>query len=338
MNNLTFPENRDLDFIAMGRLAIDLNSNQTGHLEDTVSFSKYLGGSPANITVALARLGVRAGFMGRVADDQFGRFITQYLKKNGINMDGIVVDRSGAKTGLTFTEIISPYESSILMYRDEAVDLKLSIEDINEDYIKRTNALVVSGTALSSSPSREAVFAAIELAVKHDVTIFFDIDYRPYTWHSDKETAIYYSLAAEKCDVIIGTREEFDMLEMLSNPGNKDDYVTARKWFDYKARIVVIKHGKEGSFAYTKEGERIEGAVFPVVPVKTFGAGDSYAGGFLFGLLQGKDVAEAMKIGAASASIVVSSHSCSEAMPTLDKIHKFIAIYDGEKQYDVDNL
>lgn len=338
MNNLTFPKNRDLDFIAMGRLAIDLNSNQTGHLEDTVSFSKYLGGSPANITVALARLGVQTGFMGRVADDQFGRFITQYLKKNGINMDGIVVDRSGAKTGLTFTEIISPYESSILMYRDEAVDLKLSIEDINEDYIKRTKALVVSGTALSSSPSREAVFAAIELAVKHDVTIFFDIDYRPYTWHSDKETAIYYSLVAEKCDVIIGTREEFDMLEMLSNPGNKDDYVTARKWFDFKARIVVIKHGKEGSFAYTKEGERIEGSVFPVVPVKTFGAGDSYAGGFLFGLLKGEDVGEAMKIGAASASIVVSSHSCSEAMPTLDKIHKFIAIYDGEKQYDVDNL
>jgi 5-dehydro-2-deoxygluconokinase len=253
-------------------------------------------------------------------------------------MEGIVVDRSGAKTGLTFTEIVSPTECSILMYRDEVVDLKLTIDDTHEDYIKRTKALIVSGTALARSPSREAVFAAIELAVKHNVVIFFDIDYRPYTWHSTTETAIYYSLAAEKCDVIIGTREEFDMLEMFSNAGNKDDNVTAQKWFDYSAKIVVIKHGKEGSFAYTKEGEKIKGSVFPVVPVKTFGAGDSYAGGFLFGLLDGRSVDEAMKVGAAAASIVVSSHSCSEAMPTLDKIEKFINIYDGEKVYDVDNL
>lgn len=331
MNNLKFPENRELDFIAIGRLGIDLNANEINRpMEETLTFTKYLGGSPANIAVAMSRLGMKAGFIGRVADDQFGRFITTYLEDCKIDTTGLTVDTSGAKTGLAFTEIKSPSDCSILMYRSDAVDLKLEVGDVSEDYIKNAKVLLVSGTALAASPSREAVFAAMELARKHGTLVFFDIDYRPYTWTNVEETAIYYSLAAEKCDVIIGTREEFDMLEMISNRGNKDDYVTAKKWFDYNADIVVIKHGKEGSFAYTKEGDKIEGAVFPVTPVKTFGAGDSYAGGFIYGLLQGYGPDKAMEIGAASAAIVVSSHSCSDAMPTIDKIEEFIVEYRKE--------
>lgn len=328
MNNLKFPENRELDFIAIGRLGIDLNANEINRpMEETLTFTKYLGGSPANIAVAMSRLGMKTGFIGRVADDQFGRFITKYLDDNSIDTKGIVVDKSGAKTGLAFTEIKSPSDCSILMYRSDAVDLKVEVADVNEEYIKSAKVLLISGTALAASPSREAVFAACELARKHGTLVFFDIDYRPYTWKSVEETAIYYSLAAEKCDVIIGTREEFDMLEMISNKGNKDDAVTAKKWFDYNADLVVIKHGKDGSFAYTKEGEKIEGAVFPVTPVKTFGAGDSYAGGFIYGLLQGYGPDRAMEIGAASAAIVVSSHSCSDAMPGIDKIEEFIVDY-----------
>lgn len=329
MNNITFPENRELDFIAIGRLGVDLNANEIHRpMEETVTFTKYLGGSPANITVAMSRLDMKTGFIGRVADDQLGRFITNYLKENNIDTSSVVKDTSGAKTGLAFTEIKSPTDCSILMYREDAVDLRLEVADVKEEYIKNAKCLMVSGTALAASPSREAVFAAIELARKNGTVVFFDIDYRPYTWKSVEETAIYYSLCAEKCDVILGTREEFDMLEMISNPGNKDDKVTAQKWFDYNAKIVVIKHGKDGSFAYTKDGEKVEGAVFPVTPVKTFGAGDSYAGGFVYGLMKGYHPSKAMELGAASAAIVVSSHSCSDAMPTLNQIEEFIENYE----------
>ncbi|GKX29265.1 5-dehydro-2-deoxygluconokinase [Vallitalea longa] len=338
MNNLVFQKNRDLDLIALGRLAVDLNANEMGPMEETSTFSKYLGGSPANICIAVSRLGLKSGFIGRVADDQFGRFIINYLKDSGIDYSNVTVDESGAKTGLTFTEIKSPTDCSILMYRYNAVDLKFDICDVKEEYIKRSKAILISGTALAASPSREAVFAAVELARKHKTVVFFDIDYRPYTWKSVEETAIYYSLLAERCDVIIGTREEFDMLEMISDPDNEDDDVTANKWFDYNAKIMVIKHGKEGSYAYTAEGKKYTGAVFPVIPVKTFGAGDSYAGGFIYGLMQGYDPGKAMELGAASASIVVSSHSCSDAMPDINKIHRFIKQYDGEKSYDVKNI
>jgi 5-dehydro-2-deoxygluconokinase len=325
MTLLKFDSQKPIDFIGVGRLCIDLNANEINRpMEETVTFTKYVGGSPANITIGMARLGMKTGFIGRVANDQMGRFIVQYLKKNNIDTSHVVTDLSGSVTGLAFTEIKSPTDCSILMYRDNVADLKLEPRDVSEDYIKQSKVLLISGTALSKSPSREAVFLALEYARKNGVIVFFDLDYRPYSWNSTEETAIYYNLAAQKCDVIIGTREEFDLLETFEKREQSDDWMTANKWFDFHAKIVVIKHGKDGSIAYTKNGESYKGSVFPANIVKTFGAGDSYAAGFIYGLMNGWDIGKSMEFGSAAAAIVISSHSCSDAMPTKEQINHYI--------------
>jgi 5-dehydro-2-deoxygluconokinase len=332
MNHLTFDMSKPMDFIAIGRLCIDLNANEINRpMEETMTFTKYVGGSPANIAIGMSRLGMKTGFIGKVADDQMGRFIVNYLNRNQMDTSSVITDTSGSVTGLTFTEIKSPIDCSILMYRDNVADLKLTPNDVKEEYIKNSKAMLISGTALAKSPSREAVFLALDYARKHGVIVFFDIDYRPYTWGSVEETAVYYNLAAEKCDVIIGTREEFDMMERFEHNVHHDDYVTAKKWFDYHAKIVVIKHGKDGSIAYTKEGESYKGTTFPAKVIKTFGAGDSYAAGFIYGLMQGWDIPKSMEYGAAAASIVISSHSCSDAMPTVEQVDDYIRkCKDGE--------
>ncbi|NER42022.1 5-dehydro-2-deoxygluconokinase [Bacillus megaterium NBRC 15308 = ATCC 14581] len=325
MNPLVFKENRGLDFIAVGRLCIDLNANETQRpMEETKTFTKYVGGSPANIAIGAARLGLKTGFIGKVSDDQMGRFITDYLQKNKINTDSIVVDKTGAVTGLAFTEIKSPTDCSILMYRDNVADLKLSPTEVSEEYIKQSKALLISGTALAQSPSREAVFLALEHARKHEVVVFFDIDYRPYTWESEAETAVYFNLAAEKSDVIIGTREEFDMMEKLLNYKESNDQVTAERWFSHHAQIVVIKHGGEGSISYTRDGKSHRGGIFKTKVLKTFGAGDLYASAFIYGLMQGLEIPQALRLVGASASIVISKHSCSDAMPTRVELFNFM--------------
>jgi 5-dehydro-2-deoxygluconokinase len=324
MNGLDFNAEKNLDFIAIGRLCIDLNANEINRpMEETMTFTKYVGGSPANITIGMARMGMKSGFIGKVADDQMGRFIVDYLQKNQIDTSNVATDRTGAVTGLAFTEIKSPTDCSILMYRDNAADLLLSPDEVLEDYVAQAKVVLISGTALAQSPSREAVFLTLDYARKHGATIVFDIDYRPYTWKSREETAIYYNLAAEKCDVIIGTREEFDMMERFETKPN-DDEATAGKWFDFNAKIVVIKHGKDGSIAYTRDGLNHKGSIFPAKVIKTFGAGDSYAAGFLYGLMQGWDISDCMAFGGAAASIVISSHSCSDAMPTVDQVKAYI--------------
>ncbi|CAG7642433.1 5-dehydro-2-deoxygluconokinase [Paenibacillus solanacearum] len=325
MSLITFELNRPMDFIGLGRLCIDLNANEIHRpMEETRMFTKYVGGSPANITIAIARLGLKAGFIGRVSDDQHGRFITHYLEKEGIDTASVITDKSGSVTGLAFTEIKSPTDCSILMYRDNVADLKLEPGDVREDYIRQAKAIMISGTALAKSPSREAVFKAVDLARKHNVVVFFDIDYRPWTWTSRDETGIYCSLVAEKSDVILGGREEFDLLEAPFGPLQQDDRLTAERWFAHHAKIVLVKHGGDGSVAFTKDGQSFTGTTFPANVVKTFGAGDSFAGAFIYGLMNGWDIARSQQFGAASASIVVSSHSCSDAMPTAEQIQAVI--------------
>jgi len=325
MYELNFKDDRPLDLIGVGRLTVDLNADQINRpMEETRSFTKYVGGSPANIAIGTARLGQKAGFIGKVSDDQMGRYIVNYLEENDIDTSHVYTDKTGAVTGLAFTEIKSPEDCSILMYRDNVADLKLDTSNVSEDYIKQSKSLLISGTALAASPSREAVFLALDYARKHDVVVVFDLDYRPYTWDSPQETATYYNLAAEKCDVIIGTREEFDMMEQFQKEPN-DDYQTAQKWFDNNAEIVIIKHGGDGSFAYTKKGEKFTSGTFKTEVLKTFGAGDSYASAFIYGLMHGWDIPKAMEFGSASAAIVISRHSCSEAMPTVKELEEFIA-------------
>lgn len=324
MYKLNFKSDRTLDLIGVGRLCVDFNSDQINRpMEETTSFTKYVGGSPANIAVGTARLGQKTGFIGKVADDQMGRYIVNYLNEKNIDTSNVSIDKTGAVTGLAFTEILSPEDCSILMYRDNVADLKLCTEDVSEDYIKKSKTMLISGTALAASPSREAVFLALDYARKHDVVVVFDLDYRRYTWTNDKETAVYYNLAAEKSDVIIGTREEFDMMEQFQKEKN-NDYDTAKKWFDYQAEIVVIKHGEDGSISYTKSGESISGGTFKTQVVKTFGAGDSYASAFIYGLMNDWDISKAMDYGSASAAIVISRNSCSEAMPTFKELDEFV--------------
>lgn len=325
MSNIRFPDHKTLDFVAVGRLCIDLNANEINRpMEDTVTFTKYVGGSPANICIGMARLGMKSSFIGKVADDQMGRFIVRYLEQNGIDTSNVVTDHTGAVTGLAFTEIKSPSDCSILMYRDNVADLLLEAGEVREELIASTRLLLISGTALAQSPSREAVFQSLEYARRHGAVIAFDLDYRPYTWASEEETAAYYNLAAEKCDIIIGTREEFDRMERFEANWANDDNITASKWFQYNAQIVIIKHGKEGSIAYARDGSSHRAQSFKANVVKTFGAGDSYAAGFLYGLMQQWPISRSMEYGSASAAIVVSSHSCSDAMPTADQVNDFI--------------
>lgn len=331
MKNLLFDETRPMDLVLLGRAAIDFNPiDYYKTLSESTTYRKYLGGSPANIAVGLARLKKKVGFIGRVSDDQFGDFIFDTFQKESVDTSQIRRCTNGEKLGLTFTEILNEHESSILMYRNAIADLQLSVEDIQEEYIKNAKALLLSGTSLAASPSREAALKAMFLAKKTDTPIIFDIDYRPYNWANTDEISIYYSLVAAESTIIIGSREEFDLTERLLKPGMSDQE-SADFWFGQRAQIVVIKHGKEGSTAYTSDGENYSIKPFPVKALKSFGGGDGYGSAFLYGLLENWSIEKCLELGSASASMLVKSHGCSVDMPTIEEIQTFIQSYKEVK-------
>ncbi|NMM64168.1 5-dehydro-2-deoxygluconokinase [Clostridium sp. P21] len=324
MKYIEFDNSRKFDVIPLGRAAIDFNPvdvNMT--LAESGTFKKYLGGSPANVAVGLARLGKKVGFIGKISNDRFGDFIINYFKKEGIDTSNIYRAKNGESLGLTFTEILSPTESSILMYRNSIADLSLNVDEIDEEYIKNAKAISISGTALAQSPSREAALKALEYAKKHNTIVIFDIDYREYNWNNKDEIAIYYSIVGKSSDLVIGSKEEFDLMEGLMTKSSSDEE-TAKRWIGYGNKIVVIKHGKEGSTAYTNDGKSYNIKPFPVKLLKSFGGGDAYGSAFIYALLEGWDIMDALEFGSASAAMLVASHSCSDAMPTVDAIKEFI--------------
>lgn len=171
MKYVDFDQKRPLDIILLGRIAIDFNPAYNEQVKEEFKplkkvhmFEMFVGGSPANIAVGVTRHGLKAGFFARVSDDQFGDFVVDYFEEQGIDTSRITRCRNGENLGLTFTEMLSPKESNILMYRNKIADLQLSVEDIDEEYIRQAKAILISGTSLSESPSREAALKALMLA------------------------------------------------------------------------------------------------------------------------------------------------------------------------------
>ena len=330
MKYIEFDESRPMDLVLLGRVAIDFNpayneqvKEEFKPLKNVHMFEKFVGGSPANIAVGVTRHGLKAGFLGKVSDDQFGDYVVDYFNEQGIDTSHITRCTNGEKLGLTFTEMLSSKESSILMYRNCIADLQLHVDDIDETYIKNTKAILISGTAMAESPSREAAIKAVLLAKKNGTRIIFDIDYREYNWKNSDEISIYYSIVAKEADIIMGSREEFDLTEKLIQPGMTDAESSAY-WQTCGARIVVIKHGMKGSTAYTDDGQSFSIKPFPVEARKGFGGGDGYGSGFLYGLYQGWDIIDCLEFGSAEASMMVRSNNCSDSLPGPDAIHAFI--------------
>ena len=334
MQHVTFDSSRPLDLVLLGRIAIDFNPAYSDDvreefkpLKDVQYFEKYVGGSPANIAVGVTHHGLKAGFIGKVSDDQFGDFVCEYFEREGIDTSHVTRCTNGEKLGLTFTEMLSPSESHILMYRNCIADLQLSVDDVDAEYIASAKALLVSGTALAESPSREAALKAVLLARQAGTPVILDIDYRAYNWKNADEISIYYSAVARQADIIMGSREEFDLTERLVRPGMTDEQ-SAAHWQGCCAKIVVIKHGMQGSTAYVEGGESYSIKPFPVTARKGFGGGDGYGSGFLYGLFQGWDLQRCLEFSSAEASMMVRANNCSDALPGPEEVQAFI---DAEK-------
>ncbi|HHU84000.1 MAG TPA: 5-dehydro-2-deoxygluconokinase [Clostridiales bacterium] len=331
MAYIEFDKTKKYDVILLGRVAVDLNPvDYNCPLNESTTFKRYLGGSPANIAVGLARYGKKAGFFARVSDDQLGTFVIDFFKNEGIDTSHIKRCENGEKIGLTFTEIKSPTESSIVMYRNEAADLKLHVDDIDEDYIKQGASLLISGTALAESPSREAALKALRLAKKNNIPVIFVIDYRAYNWKNDDEIGIYYNAVAVESDIIIGSRPEYDLTERFCDLDGSDT-ASAEYWHSKGAKIVIITHGKEGSSAYTNDGKSFSIKPFPVKLLKSFGGGDGYTSAFLYSLIEGKEIIDCLEFGSAAAAMLVASHACSQDMPNVQQVEKFIS--DAKAEY-----
>ena len=146
----------------MGRIGVDIYPEQIGvGLEDVTSFSKTLGGSPSNVTVAAARHGRRTAVITRTGADPFGRFLHRALEEFGVD-DRFVSDVPALPAPVTFCEIFPPDDFPLYFYRfPKAPDLEIRARGLDLDAIVAADVFWVTGTGLCTEPSRSATMLAL---------------------------------------------------------------------------------------------------------------------------------------------------------------------------------
>jgi 5-dehydro-2-deoxygluconokinase len=309
-------------FLILGRAGIDLYADPPGtRIEEATTFAAHLGGSAANIAVALARQGAKADLLTRVSDDAVGRFCLTQLDHYNVGRAHVGLIDGELRTSLAVVETRAENCQSII-YRNGAADFALTEADVAGVTFASYGALVITGTALAAEGSRKATLAALRAAIAAGITTVMDIDYRPYSWPSRDEAQEVNLEAARLCRIIVGNDEEFGLLAGRI----EDGLATARSLVADSTRIAVYKMGERGAVTLTAN-EEIATGIYRTHALKPTGAGDSFMGGFLAALAQGRPLREAVLRGSAAAAMVVARVGCAPAMPTAGELDAFLATH-----------
>ncbi|MCB8819574.1 bifunctional 5-dehydro-2-deoxygluconokinase/5-dehydro-2-deoxyphosphogluconate aldolase [Microvirga rosea] len=325
-----------LDVITIGRSSVDLYGQQVGgRLEDMASFSKAVGGCPANIAIGTARLGLKSGLITRVGDEAMGRFIREQMEREGVATQGIVTDETRL-TALVILGVRDEDSFPLIFYRDNCADMALCEDDIDPDFVGSAAAIVVTGTHFSRESTAAAQMKAIRAAKAHGRKVVFDVDYRPNLWgllghgagdaryvRSDAVTEHLRPILAD-CDLVVGTEEELHIAG-----GSEDTLQAIRNIRAVSTATIVCKRGPMGCVVFPSEipdslDAGVKGPGFPVEVYNVLGAGDAFLSGFLRGWLKDEALETCCAYANASGAFAVSRLLCSPEIPSFPELQQFL--------------
>ena len=317
---INFPTaKRKFDVLVVGRAGMDLYPRPDGSkINSAQLFQSDMGGSAGNSAVALARHGLRVALWSAFSKDPVGDFARQSLASYSVDTSYCFEAPEGTRTTLAMVEnVLDGFET--VLYRNNAADFCIRPQQITEAILSDCRCFLVSGTCLAQQPSRSAIFRALDLANEVNCPAVLDIDYRPYSWGSAEEEQQVYQNAARACDVIVGNDEEFAVMAGSMVGGVQMAQNLARD----AGKTCVYKMGANGSITYQGD-EQLRTGIYPVPARKPVGAGDAFMGSMLAALMQGIDLAQALRRGSAAAAMVVSAFGCASAMPNSAELEEFM--------------
>ncbi|MBD8012059.1 5-dehydro-2-deoxygluconokinase [Microbacterium sp. Re1] len=306
------------EVLAIGRLGVDVYPLENGvGLEQVNTFGKYLGGTAANVAVAVARYGHEVELVSRVGDDPFGRYLLAELRRLGVG-ERLVATDPGLKTPITFCELFPPDDFPLYFYREpKAPDMNVDVAQLDLEAVREARILWVTATGLSDEPSRQAHHAAIAARDRIRHTIL-DLDYRPMFWDDASQATAQLERVLGQVTVAVGNREE-----CLVAVGEDDPERAADALLERGVELAVVKQGPRGVLAKTRE-ETVEVPVYHVDVVNGLGAGDAFGGALCHGLLEGWSLERIIAFANVAGAIVASRRECSTAMPDASEVNALL--------------
>ena len=262
---------------AIGEALIDFIPSETGcDFGNVKSFSPKVGGAPANVLGAFAKLGGKTQLITQLGNDPFGDKIVNELAGFNIGLDNVLLtDR--ANTALAFVSLAKDGNRTFSFYRNPSADMLYNAENIREEIFEDCYALHFCSVSLGNFPMKEAHEKAIELAKKQGAIISFDPNIRFPLWNDKRKLKEAIDEFLSSSDIIKISDEEIEFIT------GTNDIEKGSKMLLENAKIVLCTCGAEGAYAFTKNA----GVYVPSKKVKavdTTGAGDAFNGSFLYNL------------------------------------------------------
>jgi len=269
----------------------------------------FPSGAPAIFADAVARLGVRAGFIGVVGDDAFGNCVVGRLQQDGVDVTN-VRKAPGYTTGIAFVSYRGDGSRSFVFHLRQSAAALLSPADVAPGQMEGVAYLHVTGSALSvGDSSRHACYAAVEACKRGGGRVSFDPNIRPELLGLERVREICEPVVRQ-CDLLLPSGPEATMLT-----SDADERNACRALVASGISIVALKRGAQGSTVFTAQ-ETIEAEPILVAEVDPTGAGDCYGGAFVVGLLEGWDLQVVARFANVVGALAVTRKGPMEGTPT----------------------
>lgn len=308
-NNVVKFENKRFDIFAIGELLVDMISDDYDADNSCNKYSRYFGGSPANITMNIKRLGGNPIISASVGNDRLGEFLINNLKKNNINTEFINKVNNSTSMVLVTKSKETPLP---IFYRSADYNLEYN-EDIGS-ILKNSKIVHFSCWPISQKKSRKVIEKVIEEARKNNVLIGFDPNYHEMIWEEGHDGIEYIKNLIGKLDII--KPSEVDA-ERIFGPDTPENHVD--KFIQCGAKLVIMTLGKDGAIV-SNGTETIKFKTLATEVVDTTGAGDAFWGGFYTALTSNYPLKEALNIGFATSAFKLKNVGAIAELPSIEEL------------------
>jgi fructokinase len=319
-----------MDIVCLGELLVDMFPAEVGRrIVEVSAFRPKPGGAPANVAVAVARLGAQSAFIGKVGDEAFGHHLADVLRQEGVEVCGMRFDAE-ARTGMAFIAMPDENTAEFVFYRNPGADMRLRADELDRDLLRKTRAFHFGSLSLGQEPSRSATLEAARIAREASALISFDVNYRPTLWRSPEEAYHQVMATIPQANVL-----KVNEVELALLAGSEDLDTASEVLLGMGPELCVVTLGPGGSYFRVAEGgEHIP--AFKVHTVDAVGCGDAFVAGLLCQLVVGADwraqlsvtrLREILRYANAVGALTATKQGVIPALPTADEVTEFLAEY-----------
>ncbi|RNA67708.1 sugar kinase [Alteribacter keqinensis] len=313
-----------MDVITIGDAMVSMQPQTKGPMRFVNAFDRKAGGAEFNLAIGCARLGLRTMWISRLGNDEFGRFIRNFARGEGVDTSQVkLVD--GYPTSVQFKEVYEGGGGRTFYYRSNSPTVTLTEEAIDASIFKGGRVLHITGVfmALDKEKNVPLVKKAIRLAKDQGLLISLDPNIRLKLWRKEEAREALLDILPE-VDLLLAGMEEAEILF-----DSVDADVIFEKCSRFELTSVVLKDGGNGSTGWENGEKVIAPPVKAPSVVDTVGAGDGFDAGYLYGWLQGWSLEKRLHVSNTIGSMVVGVSGDNEGLPYLEDV----LIKLGEKEF-----